>query len=69
MVQKIYVLLMRVQKARAKFFWICSLGDKLLTGIKYLGEKSINKALLIPLDNLSYNKVFLKYLTEKKYKV
>ena len=49
---------MRAPKAPAKTFWICSLVAKLLTCIRYLREKGINKVLLILLDNLSYNKVF-----------
>ena len=48
---KIYVLLMRALKARANFFFICSLVDKLLTCIRYLRGKSINKVLVILLDN------------------
>ena len=42
---------MPAPKARAKFFWVCSLVDKLLTCIRYLRKKSINNELLVLLDN------------------
>ena len=42
---------MQAPKARAKFFWICSFANKLLTYIRYLRKKGINQVLLILLDN------------------
>ena len=39
MARKIFALLMRAPKARAKIIWICSLVDKQLTSIRYLRKK------------------------------